>query len=105
MVAADKVYRKRDILNANSLQVNSGFGPYGKERYNLFLYKGGAQCRHFWLRRIYKTSLRNAKSKITDSQIISVTKARSEGFTVNKNDRLVAIPPQKMKNNGYLKPR
>jgi hypothetical protein len=105
MVAADKVYRKRDILNANSLKVNNGFGPYGRERYNLFLYKGGAQCRHFWLRRIYKTSLRNAKSKISDSQIITATKARSEGFTIKKNDRLVAIPPQKMKNNGYINKR
>ena len=105
MLAADRVYRKRDILNANSLTVNKGFGPYGKERYNLFLYKGGPQCRHFWLRRIYKTSLRNAKSNITDSQIISVTKARSEGFTVKRNDKLVAIPPQRMKNNGYLNKR
>jgi hypothetical protein len=101
MIAADRVYRKRDILNANSLKVNPGFGPYGKERYNLFLYKGGPECRHFWLRRIYKTSLRNAKKNINDSQIISVTKARSEGFTVKRNDKRVAIAPQRMKNSGY----
>jgi len=101
MVAANKVYRKRDILNANSLKVNEGFGHYGTERYNLFLFKGGPQCRHYWLRRIYKSSLRNAKKPIKDAEIISHTKALSEGFTVKKNDKLVAIPPQRMKNNGY----
>ena len=101
MVDSKKVYRKADILNANSLELNPGFGHYGKERYNLFLFKGGPQCRHFWLRRIYKTSLRNAKQPINDSQIVSVTKARSEGFTVKRNDKLVAIAPQRMKNNGY----
>ncbi|MBP92888.1 MAG: hypothetical protein CMC55_02090, partial [Flavobacteriaceae bacterium] len=105
MVSAKKVYRKRDILDANSLKVNKGFGPEGKRPYNLFLYKGGPECRHFWLRRIYKSSLTNAKKPISDSQIISVTKARSEGFTIKRNDKLVAIAPQRMKNNGYLKPR
>jgi hypothetical protein len=101
MVAAKKVYRKRDILNANSLKVNEGFGHYGTERYNLFLFKGGPQCRHYWLRRIYKSSLRNAKKPIKDDQIIDHVKAVSEGFTVKKNDKLVAIPPQRMDNNGY----
>jgi len=101
MVAANKVYRKRDILNANSLKVNEGFGHYGMERYNLFLFKGGPQCRHYWLRRIYKSSLRNAKKPIADAEIISHTKALSEGFTVKRNDKLVAIAPQRMKNNGY----
>ena len=53
------------------------------------------------VRRIHKSSLRNAKKPIKDSEIISHTKALSEGFTVKKNDKLVAIAPQRMKNNGY----
>ena len=106
MVSAKKIYTKEDLVNVDSNVVNSGFGhpttdyPKG-EPYNIFLYKGGPQCRHFFLRRIYKTSLRAAKSKISDSQLISYTKARSEGFTAEKNDKLVAIAPQRMKNNGY----
>jgi len=100
MVAANKVYRKEDLVNANSQIVNKGFGHNGK-KYNIFLYKGGPQCRHFFLRRIFKTSKRNAKQPIKDSQIIGYTKARSEGFTAKRNDRLVAIAPQRMKNNGY----
>jgi hypothetical protein len=106
MVGANKVYRKEDIVNVDSNKVNFGFGhktdeyPKG-EPYNLFLYKGGPQCRHYWLRRIYKTSLRNAKQPISDAEVIGYTKARSEGFTAERNDKLVAIPPQRMKNNGY----
>ena len=105
MVAAKKIYTKEDLVNANSQVVNKGFGIDGTQKYNIFLFKGGPQCRHFFLRRIYKTSLRGAKSKISSSQLISYTKARSEGFTAEKNDKLVAIAPQRMKNNGYNKPR
>ncbi len=105
MVAAKKIYTKEDLVNANSLTLNPGFGIDGKKRYDLFLFKGGPQCRHFFLRQIFKTSLRGAKSKISSSQLISYTKARSEGFTAEKNDKLVAIAPQRMKNNGYNKPR
>ena len=100
MVSAKKIYTKEDLVNANSNSVNPGFGHNGNS-YNIFLYKGGPQCRHFFLRRIYKTSLRAAKSKISSSQLISYTKARSEGFTAERNDKLVAIAPQRMKNNGY----
>ena len=106
MVAAKKIYTKEDLVNVDSNLVNPGFGhpteeyPKG-EPYNLFLFKGGPQCRHFFLRRIYKTSLRGAKSKISSSQLIGYTKARSEGFTAERNDKLVAIAPQRMKNNGY----
>jgi hypothetical protein len=105
MVAAKKIYTKEDLKDANSLVLNKGFGEGGTKKYNIFLYKGGPQCRHFFLRRIYKTSLRGAKSKISSSQLISYTKARSEGFTAEKNDKLVAIAPQRMKNNGYVNAR
>ena len=105
MVAAKKIYTKEDLVNANSQVVNKGFGIDGTQKYNIFLFKGGPECRHYFLRRIYKTSLRGAKSKISSKQLIGYTKARSEGFTAEKNDKLVAIAPQRMKNNGYNKPR
>lgn len=122
MMAAKKLYRKQDILNMSKIEVNAGWGARGANTYSIWLadqhncdnslnnsrldlYKGGGNCHHFWSRRIFKTSLRNAKSKISDSQLIGYTKARSEGFTAEKNDNLVATPPKKMKNNGFLKPR
>ena len=100
MVAANKLYTKEDLVDANSLELNFGFGHNGGA-YDIFLFKGGPKCRHFFSRRIFKTSLRNAKQPIEDSEIIGYTKAKSEGFTAERNDKLVAIAPQSMKNNGY----
>ena len=101
MESAKKLYRKEDIIRTKSNSVNPGFGHNGAN-YNLFLYKGGPQCFHFWSRRIFKTVIGESKTtKIEDADLIGYTKARSEGFTAKKNDKLVAIPPRKMKNNGY----
>jgi hypothetical protein len=105
MESAKKIYRKEDILQMSNKAVNPGWGPRGANTYSIWLYKGGGNCHHFWLRRIYKTSLRGAKSKIKPSEAISYTKALSEGFTAERNDTLVARPPKRMKNNGFLEPR
>lgn len=105
MSSAKKVYRKEDILQMTNKPVNRGWGPRGAATYSIWLYKGGGNCHHYWLRQIYKTSLRGAKSNISSSQIISYTKAISEGFTAKRNDSLVARPPKRMKNNGFLEPR
>ena len=105
MDSANKIYRKEDILQMGNRAVNPGWGPRGANTYSIWLYKGGGNCHHYWLRQIYKTSLRGAKSNISSSQLIGYTKARSEGFTAEKNDNLVARPPKRMKNNGFLEPR
>ena len=105
MSSAKKIYRKEDILQMSNKAVNPGWGPRGANTYSIWLYKGGGNCHHFWLRQIYKTSLRGAKGKINSNQLISYTKAKSEGFTAEKNDNLVARPPKRMKNNGFLEPR
>ena len=105
MSSASKVYRKEDILQMGNRPVNAGWGPRGAATYSIWLYKGGGNCHHFWLRQIYKTSLRGAKGDIKPSEAISYTKALSEGFTAEKNDNLVARPPKRMKNNGFLEPR
>jgi hypothetical protein len=103
MMGANKLYRKEDIINMGKKSVNPGFGPRGADTYSIWLYKGGPQCFHFWTRRIFKTTIGESRTtKIEDADLIGYTKARSEGFTAKRNDKLVAIPPRKMKNNGYL---
>ncbi len=102
MTGANKLYRKEDIINMGSKAVNPGFGIDGANTYSIWLYKGGPQCFHFWSRRIFKTTIGESKTtKIEDADAIGYTKAKSQGFTAKRNDKLVATPPRKMKNNGY----
>jgi len=106
MMSAKKVYRKEDLLALTNKPVNKGWGPKGRSAtYSIWLYKGGGNCHHYFKRIVYKTSLRNAKSNIKSSQIISDVKAISEGFTLRRNSGLVAKAPKRMKNNGFLEPR
>ena len=106
MTGQNKMYRKEDILNMTKKAVNPGFGKGGAATYSIWLYKGGPQCFHFWSRRIFKTVIGESKTtKIEDADMIGYTKAKSEGFTAKKNDKLVATPPRKMKNNGYINAR
>ena len=117
MVAAKKLYRKEDILKMSNKVVNDyyyskrqkrniGWGPNGALKYDIFKYKGGGNCQHYWLRQIYKTKLGvSVSTKIKDAELIGYTKARSEGFTAEKNSPLVNKPPKRMKNKGFLKPR
>ena len=110
MMAAKKIYRKEDILKMGKMPVNKGFGIKGAATYSIWLYKGGAECEHFFLRQVYKAPKTDENfvyypDKIQDDKNIGYTKAKSEGFTAQKNDNLVAKPPKRMKNHGYLNPR
>jgi hypothetical protein len=102
MMSAKKLYRKEDIERMFGL--NKGFSPKGsKAGYDKFLFKGGCFCHHYWLRQIYRTELGVSKTtKIKDAEMIGYTKARNEGFTAKKNDKRVAMPPKRMKNQGRL---
>ena len=93
------------------LEVNKGWGPKGDSAtYSIWLnncsehkfYKGGGNCFHFWKRQVYKTSLRNAKSNISDSQLIESATAISEGFTIDREDRDVDEAPRTWSNRGFI---
>ena len=110
MMSAKKIYRKENILKMGTMPVNKGFGKKGAATYSIWLFKGGAECEHFWLRQLYKAPKTDDNyvyypDKIQDDKNIGYTKAKSEGFTAQKNDNLVAKPPKRMKNHGYLNPR
>jgi uncharacterized protein YegJ (DUF2314 family) len=106
MLESKKLYRKEDISRMSTKRVNPGWGKGGADTYDIFLYKGGGNCHHFWLRQIYRTELGiSVSTKIKDADLVGYTKARSEGFTAKRNDKRVAIPPKRMKNNGFVKKR
>src|SRR5210317_470941 len=102
MVAAKKVYRKEDIMTMSSKSVNPGWGPDGANTYDIWLYKGGGSCRHYWERRVYmaKTVTPDAKNPRSE---ISVNEAKKQGFKPETNDAKVAKRPRDMKNRGFKK--
>jgi hypothetical protein len=106
MVNAKKVYRKEDILRMRKQEVNAGFGPRGASTYDIWLYKGGARCHHFWMRKTYLAKAENvtpdAKNPNAD---VSVNQARKAGVKPPVNDKKVATRPVDLPNAGFLKPR
>lgn len=101
MMKADKVYRKEDIELAGSKVVNAGLGPLGSDTYNIWLWKGGKNCNHFWQRQIY---LRKGNNKISVNEarrmILELDPKDRPLAKWQENDKLVAQPPNDMPNKG-----
>ena len=102
MVAAgNRVWRKEDIEAASNRAVNPGWGANGANTYDLFLYKGGGSCQHFWERRTY---LRKDNEKISVSEARKII--REAGLEpLERNDPRVAKTPRSQTNRGFLEPR
>lgn len=105
MMTANKVYRKEDILMMDNQAVNAGFGVNGADTYSIWLYKGGARCKHKWVRRTYmsKGGVR-PDVKSPNAETISTTRARQKGFRPEANDPHVGITPSNMRNKGFVNP-
>ena len=103
MMSAGKVYRKEDIENAST--ANAGFGENGSASYDIFLYKGGPWCQHFWERRTYlrknntRISVNEARALITRLDPSLRNEAR---IPTNPNE--VAKAPRDMQDAGYVNP-
>ena len=48
VIASKKWFRKEDINKLTIMGANDGFGQGGSKFYDIFTYKGGSNCRHFW---------------------------------------------------------
>ena len=103
MVNAGKVYRKEDILGASNRAVNPGWGPGGANTYNLWLYKGGGSCRHFWQRLTY---LKKNNKKVSVNEAKNIIRAAGPmEKRLPINDPKVAQRPRDMVNRGFLEPK
>lgn len=100
MIQANKLYRKEDIIRmGNNPKTNEGWGPRGTDTYDIFLYKGGGACHHFWTRETYKRFTdprRKGAEKITPAQ------ARKAGEILPTNPMKVYQKPIDMPNQGFL---
>jgi len=104
MVKAGKVYRKEDIMAASNRAVNAGWGPRGAATYDLWLYKGGGSCRHFWMRQTYLKK-NNKKISVNEARRIINSMPVSQRERLPQNDPKVAQRPRDMSNRGFLEPR
>ncbi len=99
--AGERVWRKEDIEAASGRAVNPGWGPNGADTYDLWLYKGGGSCQHFWERRTY---LRKNNKKVSANRARKIL--REAGLEpLPKNDPRVAKRPRDMQNRGFLEPK
>ena len=103
MVAASKVYRKEDIEAASLRAVNPGLGRSGSDTYDLFLWKGGARCHHFWSRQTY---LKKTNKKISVNQAKKlIREAGVDAKRLPTNSPKVAQRPIDMPNEGFVNPQ
>jgi hypothetical protein len=78
-----KLFRREDINNLSIKGTNEGFGLNGTNFYDIFAYKGGANCRHRWERVIFKkdgalTKPLAISTKVTEGTTLNVETAKRE---------------------------
>ncbi len=86
IMSANKVYRAEDLDKEQKSTPNMGKG--GSDTYNVFLYKGGVNCKHFWQRQIY---MKKGFKKL------SVSQARRMILELDPKDRKAAMWEQNPK--------
>jgi hypothetical protein len=105
VIQANKFYRYEDLENASkNANVNPGFGPKGTDTYNIALYKGGVNCKHFWERKIF---LKKDRSSLTVNSarkmILALDPADRKEAMWQTNDKKVAQVAEEQNNFWKLK--
>jgi hypothetical protein len=104
MLGAGKVYRLEDIERMKGQSVNPGFGKGGAATYDILLYKGGPNCKHFWMRKTYLARAKGVKPDPKNPRSeISVNQLRKLGVKLPVNDAKVAKIPFDQDYRGYTK--
>ncbi len=105
LMMGNGLYYKYEDLDKDTTY-NAGFGPRGSAAYNIWLYKGGANCKHYWMRSIF---LKKDNGKISVNQarqiINNMEPSERSKYRLPVNDPKVAKLPYDMPNHGYLNPR
>ena len=125
MVAKSKqgtLYRMEDLKKASEKAVNKGFGPGGSNTYNIALYKGGANCKHKWVRVFYfrrqvpkgQTFVDVDGKEYTEGEYLPngtlnnfrlVSQQFANGKMPMPDDAEMRKTTWKLPNHGFLKPR
>jgi len=96
-----RVFRKEDIMFAGDRAVNPGWGEYGANTYSIWLFKGGALCRHWWSRQTY---LKKNNKNITVNEAKRIIRTNS-GDSLEDNDKRVAQALRTWTDKGFVDPK
>ena len=102
MLNANKLYRKEDIEKMGKQVVNQGWGPYGADTYSVWLWVGGGNCTHRWMKRTY-ASAKGFGLDLTNTDVKTASEAivKKSGYKV-RNHPNIGKKPQDMKYRGFL---
>jgi hypothetical protein len=88
MKSLNRYYSREELAMMDSL--NKEFGPGGDSSYSIFLYKGGANCNHYF-----------SKYSITrDGSRLKVTRVEIDG---SNEEHMANTAPRTLQGRGYLK--
>jgi len=109
MSQQNKVYRKEDIVNMSNSNLGDsytnkdgrviGWGPNGAITFDRFLYKGGGNCHHYWVRETY---LKKSDVNSPLAKTYTASQSRKLGEIAPVNDSRVYERPIDMPNRGFL---
>ena len=92
------VYRIEDIDKASRAGVNKSFGHKGKS-YDLFKYKGGVNCGHYWSEVLYRLKSKTMKKSIQNyDEVDNIPKSYQPTPAGHKKAK---IAPKDMPNEGH----
>ena len=92
------VYRIEDIDKASRAGVNKSFGHKGKS-YDLFKYKGGVNCGHYWSEVLYRLKSKTMKKVIQNyDEVDNIPKSYQPRPAGHKKAK---VAPKDMPNNGH----
>ena len=97
------VYRLEDIDKASRAGINSEFGHQG-QAYDLFKYKGGVYCGHYWSEQLYRLKKKKDGTYYEDKALSSSQEVKSIPQSYKPNpagNRDSKIAPKDMPNNGH----
>jgi hypothetical protein len=97
------VYRLEDIDKASREGVNKSFGHKGQP-YDLFKYKGGPNCGHYWEERLYKLKKKKDGEYYEDKALSSSEEVATIPKTYKPRPaghKKAKVAPKDMDNQGY----
>ena len=97
MAKEDRLFRKEDIDAMSRRAVNAGWGEFGANTYDIFKYKGGAQCKHKWSRVTFMLDLNAIEKGYAE---IGTRAAEIKGYKVT-NPYEVSIYPNNLPLKGF----